>query len=88
LAQADQLLNTGTFEPAIKNYSQSLHDKLMAIKLMPIEDITLDFIQEHEQGIEKGINNLRIMFEDLPSSIKDKKPDIDALEFLLMELHK
>jgi predicted nucleotidyltransferase len=88
LAQADQLLNTGTFEPAIKNYSQSLHDKLMTIKLMPIEDITLDFIQEHEQGIEKGIHNLKIMFEDLPSSIKDKKPDIDALEFLLMELHK
>ena len=88
LAQADQLLNTGTFEPVVKDYSQSLHDKLMTIKLMPIEDITLDFIQEHEQGIEKGINNLRIMFEDLPSSIKDKKPDIDALEFLLMELHK
>jgi len=88
LAQADQLLNTGTFEPVIKDYSQSLHDKLMTIKLMSTDDITLDFVKEHELGIEKGIQDLKIMFEDLPSSIKDKKPDIDALELLLMQFYK
>jgi hypothetical protein len=27
------------------------------------------------------------MFEDLPSSIKEKKPDIDCLEFILVQLH-
>ena len=87
LAQADQLLKTGTFEPVIKDYSQSLHDKLMNIKLMPTTDITLDFIKEHEQGIEKGIQDLKNMFEDLPSLIKDKKPDIHELEAMLVYLH-
>jgi len=60
----------------------------MTIKLMSTDDITLDFVKEHELGIEKGIQDLKIMFEDLPSSIKDKKPDIDALELLLMQFYK
>jgi len=60
----------------------------MTIKLMSADEITLDFIKEHELGIEKGIQDLKIMFEDLPNSIKDKKPDIDALEDLLMQFYK
>jgi predicted nucleotidyltransferase len=88
LAQAEQLLTTGDFEPVISDYSQSLHDKLMDIKLITSDKITTDFIKEHEQCIEKGIQDLKFLFESLPSSIKEKSPDIKSLEDILLVLHK
>ena len=88
LAQAEQLLKTGDFEPVISDYSQSLHDNLMEIKLINSDKITPDFIKEHEQGIEKGIQDLKQLFESLPSSIKEKSPDIKTLEDILLVLHK
>ena len=53
LAQAKQLLETGDFQPVIKDYSPELHDKLMGIKTMDSNSITWGFVVEHLDDCER-----------------------------------
>jgi hypothetical protein len=87
LAQARQLLETGDFQPVIKDYSPELHDKLMRIKTMDPNTITCGFIVEHLEGVENGIKELKSFYETLPDEIKNKKPDIQAIEDTLCEIY-
>jgi len=87
LAQARQLLETGDFEPVVKEYSQTLHDKLMDIKTMDASKITWGFIKEHIDGLENGIQDLKMFYETLPDAIKNKKPDINGIEDVLCEIY-
>lgn len=87
LAQAKQLLETGDFQPVIKDYSPELHDKLMDIKTMDASKITWGFIQEHLKGLENGIKELKTFYETLPDTIKNQKPDINGIEDALCEIY-
>lgn len=83
LAQGEQLLLTGDFQPKIKDYSPELHDKLMAIKTMDHNDMTSDFINHHLDEIEKNIQGLKQTYTNLNPEIKDKKPDIEKIVDIL-----
>jgi len=87
LAQGRQLLESGDFQPVVKDYSPELHDKLMSIKLMDANTITMGFIEEHLEGIEAGIQELHSYFDSLPESRKNLKPDIDAIEDVLCDIY-
>jgi hypothetical protein len=87
LAQGRQLLETGDFQPVIKDYSPKLHDDLMSIKTMDANTITWGFVQEHLNGIESGIKELHSYFDSLPEPKKNTKPNIDAIEDALCEIY-
>jgi predicted nucleotidyltransferase len=87
LAQCRQLLESGNFEPVVKNYSNELHDKLMGIKTMDSSKITWGFVREHIEGLENGIKELKAFYETLPDTIKHKKPDVNGIENLLCDIY-
>jgi hypothetical protein len=87
LAQCKQLLETGDFQPVIKDYSQKLHDDLMSIKLMDANTITWCFVKEHLHCIESGIKELHSYFDSLPEPKKNTKPNIDTIEDVLCEIY-
>lgn len=85
LAQGRQLLETGDFLPTVKEYSSELHDKLMAIKTMDANTIRCNFVIEHLNAIEQGIQGLNAFYDSLPEERKDQKPDIDRIERFILE---
>ena len=87
LAQCRQLLETGDFQPVIKDYSPKLHDDLMSIKTMDANTITWGFVKDHLNGIESGIKELHSCFDSLPEPKKNTKPNIDAIEDALCEIY-
>jgi hypothetical protein len=87
LAQGKQLLETGDFIPVVKEYSPELHDKLMTIKLMDANTIGYNFVLEHLNGIETGIQELHSYFDSLPEPKKNTKPNIDTIEDVLCEIY-
>lgn len=87
LAQGRQLLDTGDFQPVVKNYSPKLHDKLMEIKLMNHNDLDWVFATHHLTAIELEIKDLKDHYETLPDSVKYQKPDIEKIEDILCEIY-
>jgi predicted nucleotidyltransferase len=90
IAQCEQLLTTGDFEPVVKDYSVDLHDKLMAIKSMSDDEVTAEFCAFHNNEIESEIKNLKALFNTLPENVQNQKPNIEELEerlYLLYKLH-
>ena len=87
LAQAEQLLTTFDFQPIVKNYSEDLHNKLMSIKLMNADDIDGYFIHNHLQEIENGIKSLKLLYDNLPKEIQDKKADTQSIEDILCDIY-
>lgn len=87
IAQATQLLTTGDFVPEVKNYSTSLHNKLMGIKTMDDSGITWTFTLKHLNAIEQEIKELKSLFDTLPESVRMSQCDIPAIEDILMEIY-
>ena len=82
LAQAEQLVNTGTFCPKVKDYSESLHDFLMEIKLSDPGHFTMKEIGDHWAALEEKMQELKTM------SFKQKfTPDIPAIEKILVHIY-
>ena len=87
LAQGEQLLLTGDFQPVIKNYNNNLHERLMEIKLMNPQDINLQLADNYLYLIEKGIQTLKKDFDRLPVEKQNQKPDINSIEETLCHLY-
>jgi len=87
LAQGRQLLESGDFQPVIKDYSPELHDKLMTIKLMDANTISWKFIAKHIDDIEYEIKELNSFFDSLNESRKNMKSDINAIVDKLCEIY-
>lgn len=87
IAQCEQLLTTGDFQPIVKDYSVDLHDKLMEIKSMSDEDVTAEFCAFHNNEIESQIKQLKSLFNTLPESIQNQKPNIEELESRLYDIY-
>lgn len=87
LAQAEQLLTTGTFEPRIDKYSPELYDRLMNIKTMNHDNITRFFIDSHMSALEDGIQKLKQTYEALDEEVKNKKPQLDRIVDILCDFY-
>ena len=87
LAQGRQLLETGDFQPVISDYSLSLHNELMAIKIMDANVINFRFVIKHLMQIESKIQELKVFYETLPIEIQTKQPNVEAIEDILCKVY-
>ena len=88
LAQGEQLLQFGDFQPVVKDFSKQLHDFLMEIKLMDANSITWGFIKYHLNAIEGLIKAFKSMYEQLPVHKQEAKSNIDKIEDIIFEIYK
>jgi len=87
LQQGKQLLETGDFEPVIKNYDSNFHYTLMEIKLQRWDEITGFMVVSHLLAIEEWMQQLKQAFDALPEAVKNQTANIPALEQFLVEAY-
>lgn len=88
IAQAQQILLTGDFKPVVKEYSEDLHNKLMSIKTLSIDQLDYSFLLNHRIDITTQIQELNNLYFSLSEKEQNRKVDIDFVENFLLRIYK
>ena len=54
---------------------------------MNADDIDGWFIQNHLKSIEDGIKSLKLLYDNLPKEIQDKKADTQSIEDIICDIY-